>query len=649
MQRAALDAERRHSVARDPSGRSGPPTSSSTNAIQMFADAIGAGMTVQHAAAHGVSGASGSLPHLGAIQRAFGRHDVSGVEAHVGGKAAEGSGAMGARAYATGNQVAFAAAPDLHLAAHEAAHVVQQRGGVQLSGGVGAVGDVYEQHADAVADRVTSGQSAEALLDQHAPAGAKGAGVQRSVQCDVDITDPFTAAAQLRVLIGRATAEEVPVIDAALDSAMHTRAPVVAAGHSPSVHVTFPFRGEHFSLWVPRDQMVSMRGALTRAELMGTAEPVCEGAAVPHLRVTEPGPSLSRVLGEGIGAIAGTVGTEQQLTVDLNFPVGASGGVFSAHIELRVAHEAAHGAEPGGYVAGGTFLIGGGYRIPEVIRARIMAGIAIEAHGRDAQHTGMLLAFSLQNALNSISPDIANVVFGTGAAHGPSMIEGESADASAEIHGELDAGHVEHGSGAAIGLSLGVSEHAHVEGRGEGAPVSTVYTALDLQTTIDIGIVSAAFEFHIPGTHSAAEPEINVRLSVHTSLEGASVLIASALQSGLAMAVAAVSHDSASPDAALRVRNGLTAAGAIVTAMEGSLASVTHEGEAGIELELELGGPHPQWILRMANTREAEIAGQEIEYERLTELTRGPIGGARHVERARGPSASSLVCPAEPS
>ncbi len=154
----------------------------------MFADAIGAGISepasVQQAAAHGVSGSGGSLPHLGAIQRAFGRHDVSSVQAHVGGKAAEGSAAMGARAYATGGQVAFAESPDLHLAAHEAAHVVQQRGGVQLSGGVGAVGDVYEQHADAVADCVTRGESAEALLDQHAPSGGAGTGVQRAVQMD---------------------------------------------------------------------------------------------------------------------------------------------------------------------------------------------------------------------------------------------------------------------------------------------------------------------------------------------------------------------------------------------------------------------------------------------------------------------------------
>lgn len=89
---------------------------------------------------------------------------------------------MGAQAFATGNHVAFAGAPDLHTAAHEAAHVVQQRVGVSLKGGVGAEGDVYEQHADAVADRVVAGGSAEVLLDRFAPSGAGGSeGVQRKL------------------------------------------------------------------------------------------------------------------------------------------------------------------------------------------------------------------------------------------------------------------------------------------------------------------------------------------------------------------------------------------------------------------------------------------------------------------------------------
>ncbi len=131
-------------------------------------------------AARGMEGTGASLPFLDQIQRAFGRHDVSGVKAHVGGVATAASQAMGARAYASGDRVAFAGAPDLHTSAHEAAHVVQQRGGVQLAGGVGRSGDEYEQHADAVADSVVRGVSAEPLLDRYAGNRAVGhSAVQR--------------------------------------------------------------------------------------------------------------------------------------------------------------------------------------------------------------------------------------------------------------------------------------------------------------------------------------------------------------------------------------------------------------------------------------------------------------------------------------
>ncbi|MBZ0237061.1 MAG: DUF4157 domain-containing protein, partial [Deltaproteobacteria bacterium] len=138
-------------------------------------------------AARGVEGDGGELPHLAAIQQSFGHHDVSGIRAHVGGAAAEAATAIGARAYATGNDVAFSKAPDVRQAAHEAAHVVQQReGAVQLDGGVGRSGDPYEQHADAVADAVVRGASAEALLDTMAHRGPSvGTAVQRLDSHDV--------------------------------------------------------------------------------------------------------------------------------------------------------------------------------------------------------------------------------------------------------------------------------------------------------------------------------------------------------------------------------------------------------------------------------------------------------------------------------
>ncbi len=114
---------------------------------------------------HGMSGTGSQLPHFEAIQKSFGpEHDLSGVRAHVGGPAKEASSGMGALAYARGNEVAFAEQPSLHTAAHEAAHVVQQRAGVHLKGGVGEVGDSYERNADDVADRVVRGLPSADLL-----------------------------------------------------------------------------------------------------------------------------------------------------------------------------------------------------------------------------------------------------------------------------------------------------------------------------------------------------------------------------------------------------------------------------------------------------------------------------------------------------
>ena len=130
-------------------------------------------------ASEGVKGGGGNLPHMDQIQQSFGpEHDLSGVRAHVGGAARDACHSMGASAYASGGQVAFKAAPSLHLAAHEAAHVVQQRAGVSLSGGVGRSGDRYESQADRVADRVAAGQPASDLLPSADGGSSSGAAVQ---------------------------------------------------------------------------------------------------------------------------------------------------------------------------------------------------------------------------------------------------------------------------------------------------------------------------------------------------------------------------------------------------------------------------------------------------------------------------------------
>lgn len=130
----------------------------------------GDGAALHRAAQQGVSGTGGPLPYLPELQRAFGRHDVSQVVAHRDGLAASGAAALGTIAYARGEHVAFAGAPSLRVAAHEAAHVVQQRGGVQLPQGFGRADDAHERMADAVAERVVAGHSAEDLLDR---AGAR--------------------------------------------------------------------------------------------------------------------------------------------------------------------------------------------------------------------------------------------------------------------------------------------------------------------------------------------------------------------------------------------------------------------------------------------------------------------------------------------
>lgn len=142
-------------------------------------------------AQRGIATPTSALPHAERIQRAFGRHDISGIRAHVGADAAASALEMNARAYATGDHVVFNGAPDLHTAAHETAHVVQQRAGVHLQRGVGSPGDIYERHADAVADRVVQGESAEELLDVHTGGGG-GSGV--AVQHRVEIDTPETAA-----------------------------------------------------------------------------------------------------------------------------------------------------------------------------------------------------------------------------------------------------------------------------------------------------------------------------------------------------------------------------------------------------------------------------------------------------------------------
>src|SRR5260370_1370581 len=62
---------------------------------------------IHNTARGGVANASQPVPHLDRIQSSFGRHDVSGARAVVGGEAESANRNMGSLAYAAGDRIAF--------------------------------------------------------------------------------------------------------------------------------------------------------------------------------------------------------------------------------------------------------------------------------------------------------------------------------------------------------------------------------------------------------------------------------------------------------------------------------------------------------------------------------------------------------------
>jgi hypothetical protein len=145
----------------------------------------------QEIAGRGVETAASVLPHAKEIQESFGRHDIGATKAQIGGDATVASEAIGAKAYVHGDRVAFASSPDLHTAAHEAAHVVQQRAGQAPTSGLDTPGDALEQQADKVADAVVAGHSAEAVLDSIVVLpGAAATAVQREPETEKQRVGP---------------------------------------------------------------------------------------------------------------------------------------------------------------------------------------------------------------------------------------------------------------------------------------------------------------------------------------------------------------------------------------------------------------------------------------------------------------------------
>lgn len=136
-------------------------------------------------------GADQAFPHSSRIAAGFGRYAPQGLRALVGGAAAIAGDALNADAFMLGNRAGFARAPNLRLAAHEAAHAVAQAHGAAPTGGVGAPGDRGERLADAVADRVASGGSAESLFARelrHSDTAAPQIALQMYNRLDVSKT-----------------------------------------------------------------------------------------------------------------------------------------------------------------------------------------------------------------------------------------------------------------------------------------------------------------------------------------------------------------------------------------------------------------------------------------------------------------------------
>jgi hypothetical protein len=116
-------------------------------------------------AAKGVQGTGNKLPHFDKIQLAFAKYDLSNVQAYTNENAVNASKEIDAKAYTTGNKIAFSTNnPDVFTVAHEVAHVLQQRAGVQLNDGIGVAHDCYEMHANAVATQIAGDKPIKHLL-----------------------------------------------------------------------------------------------------------------------------------------------------------------------------------------------------------------------------------------------------------------------------------------------------------------------------------------------------------------------------------------------------------------------------------------------------------------------------------------------------
>ncbi|MEZ4398728.1 MAG: DUF4157 domain-containing protein [Kofleriaceae bacterium] len=554
-----------------------------------------------HAAAEaGVAGAGGPLPHGEAIGRSFGHHDVTGIRAHVGGAAAQAARAIGASAYATGDAVAFAGAPDLRQAAHEAAHVVQQRGGVRLDGGVGRAGDPFERHADAVAAKVVAGESAEALLDTMAHRGAGGGpAVQRLVAAG----HPAYTAIMYR--LGTGTPDELEQLREALNNEL------ARGRREPMLPLSFTLGGEHFDVMLLREDGVALREAVDgmRRRDAATARRAARheaGLAAPSLT------PLGRRLADLIGVAGGEVGHGQEVEASVNVPLSAG---LSAAVRLHLSVE--HG-EHGFHVS--ARLMGGLRMGTSAAHGDALAGLELEAEGTTAERAAELLGAALGAAVERLTLGVGRGAEGAITHHDDADVmthvgEHESVDASVPltVGGGFSAG--EGMEGIEGEASIGTTLHTAAEGSRTGSsPLS--FQTLDIDLETQVGPLGLHLEASIPFRSEALLPgermpeatlgfEFSGHLELHTAQ---AALTAAAVDTGLRLVLAAIRHArgerSIDPDLAARVRARASLAISAISARLDSLAATTGDAEVALVLGLEFAGDETEVSVRLE--READ-------------------------------------------
>ncbi len=269
------------------------------------------------AAARGVESATAEFPHRHRIEALFGRPVTA--RAALGGEARPACDALGAIAYARGDRVAFASAqPDLHVAAHEAAHTLQQRGGVQLAGGLGRPGDHYEQLADQAADRVVRGQSAAELFGDAPQPGPGQPVVQRVIipdqpteaePTDADLIDSATKVDARPEFHGVSAGQRDRLIALAVDQETHTIAEAIALTRNTVVAAVDGVGGaregqfvanawdkrKHVSAYDPNMQpalrnMLTQHGVPSNTSTLSQGSVTAFGQHVPNTDVFAPHP-----------------------------------------------------------------------------------------------------------------------------------------------------------------------------------------------------------------------------------------------------------------------------------------------------------------------------------------------------------------------